>query len=947
MGDENNELLKVVDPSEEMAMTLARIYTNLNSNDQELIDQSEKQLDIIFQDDVIGLVVNSATLINTDELEKSVYYWAIFAIRKVFTPTGSLTREMISTVWIKSVSPDTRDFVKAAVIRTLLFPDEQVVGMGTIAYANLFATENIYMCQLTEDALFSIFRDQSNQYTILSRIGALKTLQEIFDPRIIKELAYKFVEVQDFLSNCCTFLKEEFISILSFTTDIAIEICRTSSFLVRVAKLPFSEHYLDFLNAIPSILSNCSDENLYEGIHDFILSIAIELYEFPELNFQKIIELTATGVLECQIPNFIALSVKFWVYFAKFECNVLKKYNNYLRFIRYKTEQEAGIISDTDREIIYRSICKNYIVSNDSFLQRVLFLLTIVNPDDTEPESLEIHQTKKYEPHMYASICLDNLFQLAPLEVLKAVEAFWESYFDTTNWTIIHALILTIHSVCKIPLQKPKFAADEKYVYDAPDYINSKLSCVANFLNRDEVALRLYNIISESTNLRLVDSTLYTISLAIKEYNLFMKIDFLPELYQVIAQWATHESTILSLRAINVVISTINRMNTVQHQNYIQTNFDNYLIFAYQAIERKDALFDNLYLSAFQILNLIIEKSPDMCINDVTEKILRPSIDFIKRSSTELFIISDEYAFAKQQQYINLITTCFKRYKNDLIDYQQEVLDSLFQLMKNKNQIEIHEESLNAIITIISRVPDQAYHVINIIFDYVEPALASQNSTIITYTILALSFLYDSVLKNPNNENSIILYSYLPKIFSLIVDEILNPENEVYITKDNLAYILQALSFIITAAKTKINDVDRDKLYTVYTRYIEIPLCIDEDEDPDFSYPNLLFTSIFKGFASLIPLYENLLDDKNVAKSFMRQLMKQRIKPYLSFPNYTIQSLNAFFDLLEQFNSIFGKSGNVFLNLRSNFKILLSAMSLGDKNLLDRAKYLWKIIRSA
>lgn len=949
MSGENVPSHRTFEPNTDDANSVAELFLIMHttpSNEERA--EVQNRISTYFQEDMIWLVTTASLILNTDGYQLGSYYYAILTIRKAFTPEGN--RKMISDVWLDTVSEETRNFVKNAVVRALLFPDYSVAAMGTVAYANLLATERTEMFAFTIEILFNIYI-QEDEYPLISRKFVILTLREICSPEIIDDLI-DYEETRMFLTSIFEFLREIFMNLQKIELEMAIEVCKDLSALVVIGKPLFEDPQIQnqILDQIIQILSQCTDQKLYIEIHDFLFSLVSNLYEFDSLCEEKIIMLAATGLLECTDPKFVAYTCEFWVLLAKFEVGILKKCNCYYRFYSAHSRYKYKKLNQELTPVTYKELCKKAMNNlNTPILPRLLELLSFVDPDDKEPESNE-YLAGDYPPHTYACVCLKYLFQIDPAMVFKYISLFWIDNFQSESWPIQHALALSIYIICQIPMVI--FTINNDLVnYKFPEYDDEKIPEIAKFLNHDNVAGTIISFINpQIDNLKLVDSTLYALTAAISNYKLYMNPNILVNFYEQLSFWINHKNSLICLKALNVMNTTIDKMDGATLNEIISGYFDTYLQIVNEIIQRDDAFTDRLYQKAFVLLGKVIEHLPKHMAQVVADKVLKNSLEFIKSTSTELFTDDSDYTFTKQQYQIRIVTKCFEQFGDYLAEYQDIALNSLFTLMNNRYQTEIHEESLYSIIIIIAKIPRKAYLVTNAIFDYVSVVLRWQNCSLMTQTIFALSCLYKSVLTQDANDTSSltyknILFDKLGDIFTLIVDTFL--EQDAYVTPENLTYTLRALAEIIKASQNKIVDSDRDRLYEVFKKYAYIPF--DFHKDPDYKVINNLFASILFGFAALMPLFRSVIDlnDKKALRMLMRDLIISNLKGFTSLPAYTENSCYAFCEFLEEFNKVFGINGNILLNRQSNYVVLLHAFGLGKKHLNQRVAEVWKLVKNA
>lgn len=940
----DEEIVPII-PSEEDIQELIELFNRQSSNVEEVQSAAEQQLVEYYNTNVIKLIVVSAYILEMDNIEEFAYYWAIFSLKKSFTPDVSLTRQLIRNVWNKNVHPDTRICVAKSVFRSLLNPLPSVCGLATVAYSNLFSIEETNMISMTENDLLAVFTDSDGQFSDLAKKTVISTIKEICKEEIIGELV-KYEEIQVFLGNVNDFLYNILFCFDQYTIDILNEVCQSLKYLVHSATpLYFApEMQQQFLNAFSNILEVCTDDVLYRNIHAIIYNMIVVLYDMPSFLIEDFMNISLIGVLQCKNPIFIIRSIEHWIDIANFEKNRRMKLNNMFKYKTYcKAKNFRSAQKSEDNFPIYLKFC-SFSMKEPFFLShRLIELLILPETASKEPESLEsiTFDNDSFELiPKYALKCLTYLFRLDPSQVFDDVTKFWTENNDDSLWTMINAKFLSIVAICNEPLVLPGVKGKE----NVPMRANQGYPGIPTFLN--ERVIQYTWAFTSSPNLRIVENALLSLRYAINEYSFLLGEETIGILLGWLGVLILNPNPTLCYLAIETLVSTINKLHHSLFEETIANNFQNLYGMFLKVIARDDAFSSNLFQEAFKLLKAFISKCSTLSSLDNIKFILKESCTNLSKS-VQMFADFNQNKFISQQQNLSLIVECFLNFRENLADCFEIAVKTVLNFMDK--HFEIHEDAFEALTLILYYLPENSNDLIEIMFAYVPVALETYNPSIISNTIFALSVLYEQIYYIGDDrckKAQEFMESRIEDMYKLILDTL---NNDQYFNIYHITYILRALSTLIKI--TSPQNEERDFFYELFTKYSALPINIQSDEnDTDSGYSqevnsyNLFYASLFDGFASLIPLYKN--EERRNKIKLMRALMGHPKKfKYLEKFFFSSKSLLSFCSFLDTFRIVFGKDGTAFLNQQTNFELLLWALSLGDNKLNVTSLKLWKDIK--
>jgi hypothetical protein len=167
--------------TEQDVAELYDIYLHLLDSNNDTRRQAEESVEAILLGEVVKLVLASASIVRMEDAHRNSIFQALVQIRRAFSPTPQIPRDFIAKNWLE-VPPERRTIVHEAIIRALRYPDLHVIGIASRDFALVLACEGSGMLALISE-IFALVMDETASSE--SRLGALKTLEEVTSPDIL------------------------------------------------------------------------------------------------------------------------------------------------------------------------------------------------------------------------------------------------------------------------------------------------------------------------------------------------------------------------------------------------------------------------------------------------------------------------------------------------------------------------------------------------------------------------------------------------------------------------------------------------------------------------------------------------------------------------------------------------------------------------------------------
>ncbi|OHS97353.1 hypothetical protein TRFO_36448 [Tritrichomonas foetus] len=898
-------------PPKEDVANLIMIFRDYLSTDNTKIKNAQNAVSELSNQDIIKLILTcSAIVLSDDAIEDSAVFYALMTIRDKFTPSATVTENMIAQPWLQ-ISEEIRNYVKQAIVRGLMFQKEQISNMAANAFAKLLNIEKMQMFSLIPH-IYEL--TLSSKYPEPINAAAIDVLAQIAGPESLGGHT-DIQEVQAILLSMFEHVGRLFTECTSRSIPFQYNTAVTISTFLDVAGVLFTnqEIAISLINVTIQLLESVPDAQTEAGtrispdtLHYILLEILFKLtkvqYSNAAFDFTQIGEYVCSKIkfyAETSSPdtiseikmNKISNLIQFWVLLATYEKKILhdNKYIGKYNDIIETKDRNKNIVRP--KYLILRNFCAP---AMERLIPSLLHFLSFISSTEQSSEDINYKQ-----PHMFATCCLQCFFKINPQFVFICVRNLWMSVnpFEK-EWPYMHALILMISIISR----KPQHMDVEKFLIYDP---------IAKNNDGDILVFRdiLLNAI-ESPIMRIVDTTVYTICIIIKHYGNVLTI---PNTEEKLINWIDKNKTtsdpVIFTRLIYLICSL---MPKTRSPRLFHLSYDIYNI----AIHQQSVNSDN-YIGANILLCNAIKEFPQ-CVNEIAE-ILKRFIDELTESTK----FEDEYSFFKQQQILSVFNAIFS-YKNHAFqDYVPIVTKLCFTILNKKNNL--FEDALHTLGYVIKNIAVSSDKLMNDINHFVDIALTSQSPSIITITTLILAYLYENVVTNHLDGRNFLI-EQIPNTLSLIINCLHNEQ----FTRDFYPVLLKALAMVMSACSyTLQQNVELvDKLVFEYDRFSQMP--IELKNENDYEYANSFYESIFKGATSILKCLQSG-DERMKNRKFRRLFITTVPAKYLLLEgHFNSPSLYAFCEYIIQYNKVFGCDGNIILNRLVNYKIIYHAICAKD-----------------
>jgi hypothetical protein len=908
-------------PTQEELSSLAELFMNLSHG--ESVNEASAMIQHLVHTELTKLVICSAHLLSVDDIAIPIAFQALCTMRKAFTPHGSVTLEMVSELWLV-VDPSLRRLVHESVFRGLMFNNRSVIGMASLVFALLVACETDMMLELVPQ-LFLLVTDEI--YSFDTKIGAIDTLREICDPAILGRQV-SVPAVRDCLSCVYDQLDVWLGSFTQVPATMQISIIRALNAFVAISGWFFQQRgkSKQFLGRVMPLLDIQIARDTFKEIMILLATFVKQRYSADDFQFDRIGNMTVAIIHE-DSGDYAAMAMDFWIAIGRMEWRIQKRYNTFMR-VKTLLAEERMIAKRVGPKIPSgpirpKGLCVH---AAEQLGQRILDFLLLIDPNRPQEEDT----TKGLLPHMFATVLLQTFFKHAPDTVFRVVREFWHRSllgYDVRElpWPHQHALILSLSCILKKP--------------DHPD-VHSFLT--ETLPTEDQLPLLIYITMGISAPYPIIqDTSLYIIYMCIKRYQLMMNHEAIVPILTSMAELLQSNPSDILVSRIFMVLKVMIAAGKGLGQAFFEEFFDPIYSFPIFALERPEAQASPIFRQAHHIITFLIENSPD-CMEARVITILEEALQALTETLNADF---QEAVVQVQQEKLGIVTVCFHRFGNAFCAFGVRTADLLFDLMRNKNRA-IWEDALIALIMIITHLTDQSadLYTTERITSLITNALESESPEVITNVVLALSQFYKALVSSDSRAQAqprAELLDRLPNSFDLIITCL----GDTRFARGFYPNLLEALSQIISASAGCVTPTDRERLFQVYWQAFS-DLTFDTENQEDVAHANNVFAAVFKGFTAILETYgptDPIIDNHTLMRSYI-------IRPpqkFLDVGSFTKASMTAFCAFLRKYNDVYRRKGNILLNRRPNWMLLLHGKTINDKRLKETVEETIKVVQEA
>jgi hypothetical protein len=903
--------------TEEQLEHLYNLLLHVNSSSDDIRQPAEAELAHIRATDVIGLILACAIIIRMESPAQLAIAQALIQLRLCFTPTHQAPRDLIIQHW-QQVDARLRHLVVEAIMRSLLFPDQVVVGLAALVFALLLACEGPELLSFLPQ-LFALVAD--SDAATPCRLGALMTLREIAAPDILcahldaaivkKSLADIFTQVLQWMADAPNLPDNFLIEMLQVLAAISA---------VAPADVLLGTQVLEYV--LPLLRFPRSDPQVDRRAWELLVAFTRRVYVHPQADYSGIGD-TSVSIINGDDGQHAIAAMEFWIDIAKFEHRLEKRHDAWARFCEAAARapmKNRTAIKQPPEPVVSRKLCG--LVSEHVAPRLIQFMLKI------DPDSRDAEDPNDKLPHMVATVLLQALFKIAPRVIFTAVTDFWKETVSVPSiWSLSvvqhHALFLSLSTVLAEP--------QDQAIYDF---------LMVDLPTDEQMPLLLFLASGLSAPIPILnDTALYTISLCIQNYGLLTSEDPMREILTCMHKLLTPEQPpVIVTRIFMVLKAMVNwAKSSASHDTFLVHWFDSIYQFPIDALKRPDAMDCPIFNEAYFLIQLLVQKAPASLVERIAiiltecEEVLRESIG------------TDSIPIIVLQQQLRCVTSCFFKFGDALKHHGVKIAEILFAMMRNHNAV-IWEDALIALILVITQLKNENAMIYSSerLRDLLDTALSSESPGLIANTVYALSKFYGALVNDasgtPQSED---LLRNLPHAFDLIMS-CLNGTN---FTPSSYPTLLTSLADIIHACHEHIAPSDRENLFNVYWKFM-MELRFDNASESDVEYANQLFAAIFKGFAAILHTYgsdDSVRDDHTV----MRLFMIEPPKKFLGLAAYSDPAMVQFCLFLKKYADVYGRKGNILLNRIANYTILCHGKAMANPRVQATAEETMKLLRKA
>ncbi|EAY19950.1 hypothetical protein TVAG_402040 [Trichomonas vaginalis G3] len=784
----------------------------------------------------------------------------------------------------KQLSDQTKAQLISAAQRSLLFTNS--VGLqGACLLAKIFNYEPV-QTNLAEYIKY-ILTDKN--FTEEHKKSVYALILELSYPSNVTRTDEKSALIERILLDTEEFFMQNFAEMLNYDQSYQVAFLQMfNAYIAMIRPENIAGVYKPIYDiAEAQLFPNIQDDVVFLELYRLLYSMLINIYE--EDNFDELLEkerfiMCGVNGLSCN-PPLLTQVLTFWLYVFKFERDILKQNREILKFRNFYSE----LIKNKEPNFLKLPEPRRFHNITDAAANEIidiLFNLIVPDPNATDPED-------RNDPdiHMWCCEILSVLADTYP-PCLEKVKDFCIQNLDDEKWEVQHA-------VAVLP-----------FVYCQDDVVDKSSAYRAFILSM--IPKLIEHLQSEETPIRLVETAIYTLTCITKYFAIFSygqttNMESLMQGFMI--QYNRHPQ--IAIRIMGFVNETMKFPPKIDENS----KFDNFIIALHEAIKEAYPQLQGVIRVNYKMLYLYMVKISKWD-NDYEK--LKSMIETIFSNLQQLSIAAFDGSMEMSLRHTNtqcnlwLLTSLFRRYKDQLREISSPAAAKLFEMLKSSEDMQ--EEILECLFTIINALPQEDNETQDRIIEYIPIAIGSNSPRLAVMSLTALSYL----LKNLGERGSLIFDASLNEIFSLL-DNVSFP---VFFKSELLA----ALARVLDVYKEKISIPDMEQLFSKLYSYISIDW--GEYLENQELLMNEMYDSIYKCYTALIStdhVRELYMDKPSLRKFFKRLVMP--LRAYAGQVNdmslETIESIAQFLDKMRQ---MFNRQANIYLNYFSNYFIIIWGM---------------------
>lgn len=965
--------------SQENTAHLAELFSHFLASDNELIKSTESEIHSFLQSNRLEFLCCCSAIIMNDSNQSQLVFFAIKFIIITLTPFDR-PLDFVRNWWL-NVNDELKSHIREALLRGILFKEDYVTNMASKAICTLALIDQIDFFPTIEKIVYLVHNEDEQYNSEQFQLSALFTLNEIIAPPYFGTLAQQNIPpIKEMISKINHRMLELFVT--SFSTKslpYREKLAMVLNTLIMYASPLYTNK--DFVNVIINTVSglicqeNCS-LGLYETFCQILYNLTLANYDETAFPFESINGIILDQIMIQHSLDKLSISIQFYFQLSKFEYRLLQdalQFNqlvnvnvgNKYQIKQFETEIKPRIITKIQRPRISKNLTK-ILVSNENLVNRLLTILTFIDPSHTYAERNEEPESA----HKYSTNCLLYFFRLNPRTIFQYVCMFWTNYYQKYNdkgnpnydilldqnlpWTIKHALLLTVSIISSkidnYELLNPDFCEKSNFdlmstILGSFEYDPSIFSDIKSFLMQPSIIPSYsiyYNFVLKAINApipRIVDTALYTVKIIQKSemigvYDTEIEID------------GCHTSFEYLIRSFQTIISSTEYDEVIfKRMLYGFTAF-----FDKESLDAKMILpFQNEILgiiqmgldppgNSYEIYDLtirvldcfIVSLSDQSILYTIYQKMFSVLMQLKKHNLNDVVIV-------KIRETLNIVNSICR---NNRFQLNEQDLSNLFGIISelldtNKN---VYEDCLTCLIIMIKKFGVNSDAVLQRIMAITPDSLESQSPSVITKMIVTIGYLYKYYYKKNECRLHSMLIDEIPNYVQMIL-RFLNDENTNF-TREFYPPLLISLARILSTATELVNYEQTQEILALYLHFAQKDINVKDVYEVEFG--NEIYQAIFAGLIVILKIYSNQNPEAKkelTTKDNCRKLISYVPSIFQKFPKYTDKSLKQYCKYFLELKAFLRFRGNALLRKDITFIPLLYAFtyltSPKDRHLLE------------